>query len=206
MRSMEQIRDAVRSFCPSGGEDTVSNAQLYEALDMLADEPEKARLRRRLNEMVRRGEVVRVEPGVYRYNWKAQPDRGVSYGRIWRAVRIKKPGWSFADIAQVTRVSYSMVLRYCQWLQEEGYVERHGKRKQTLLYRTTNKAVLTPETPYPPLRTQDPFAKEKGAAAKLVRAMLCQDPYSGKTRRDVLEACRVLMERFGKQTDNGGDA
>jgi hypothetical protein len=200
---MEQVRTAVRSFCPDASS-TVSNAQLYEALGVAGDEAGSAALRSRLNQMVRARELVRVQPGLYRYNWQYQPDRGVFYGRIWRAVRIQKPGWDLSRIAQLTRASYAMVRAYCVWLAEEGYVAQQGKDGNTRLYRTTQKAVKTPQTPYPPIRT-DPFEKEKAAAASLVRAMLCRDLYSASTRRAVLDACALIQERFGSAEPENGE-
>ena len=201
--TMEMVRDAMRSFCADGA--SVTNAQLYDLLD-LACEAEKNRLRTRINGMIRQGEVVKIGPGKYEYNFKFRLRADKSYGKIWRYVRSQKPGWTFSEACQMTRVSYTHLSRYSAWLEDEGYIERHGKSGKALTYRATQKAMMAPETPYPPLQEADPFEREKAAAAKIARLMLCNDPYAPKTAREVSAACGVLLARFGNtQQSNGGE-
>ena len=56
----------------------------------------------------------------------------------------------------------------------------------------------SPETPYPPLRETDPFAKEKAAAVRIIDTLLRADPYAKKTAQAITEACRILLSRFEK--------
>lgn len=117
---------------------------------------------------------------------------------VWRFVRKAKPGWTLSECAMMTRVSYTQALRYCTWLADEGFIIRVGKdERNAATWRATAKADRTPETPYPPTREADPYARERAAAATIVRLMLCADPDSKKTARGIVEACEVLLERFG---------
>ena len=204
--TMEMVREAMRSHC-KGGKRT-SNAELYRILD-LKNEAEKDRLRTRINGMVNQGEVLRVDRGVYEYNFKYRVRKNTTFPAIWRFVRMRKPGWSFADVCQLTRISYSQVKRYCDWLENEEYITRHGKKGVTTLYRATDKADRTPETPYPDITDRNPFERENAAAAELARLMLCHDPYQATTARKIVAACNVLLARFDstfKQNENGGKA
>lgn len=197
---MDELRGVLLGLS-EGGKREVSNTMLYEVFGM-EEEREKVRLRRRMQDLLKHGEAERVDTGVYRYIPKVTPRRhGESYIRVWRAVRSKGPGWTFHDLSQVTRVSYSMVRRYCIWLEEVGYIERFGRKGNTLKYRGTLKAREQRATPYPPIKVVDPFETEKGAALGLVRVFLSMDPYSDKAREMVLEYCGVLVERFGKEVE-----
>lgn len=194
--TQDMVRSALQSFGTDG--QIVSNAQLYDALGLEA-EPEKARLRTRINDMIKFGEVERVESGCYRYNFKHRPRTNKSFPAIWRFVRKSKPGWSLSECALMTRIGYTQVLRYCGWLEKQDYIVRVGKNdSNAITYRATPKADQAPETPWPPLRDTDPFAREKSAAASIARLMLCHDPYAAKTARDIVAACKTLLNRFEK--------
>lgn len=201
MRSLEMdhVRGVVRGLSRAGKEE-VTNALVAEALG-LQTEPEKARMRRRLNEMVRRNELIRLAPGRYQYDPKACPDRrtGESYQRIWRAVRSAKPGFSAQDLSQVSRVGYTQVRRYLSWLQEEGFVARFGANGNTLLYRGTALARDQRETPFPPRPIKDPFETERSAACRLVRLFMDRDPYQAKGK--IIKECRAILDRFEKSTE-----
>lgn len=194
--TQDMVRSAMQSF-GTGGQ-IVSNAELYSALGLEA-ELEKARLRTRVNDMVKHGEVERVESGCYRYNFKHRPRTNKSFPAIWRFVRKSKPGWCLGDCSLMTRFNCTQVLRYCTWLEEQGFIVRIGKNDDNAItYRATPKADQNPETPWPPLRETDPLAKEKAAAASVARLMLCHDPYAAKTARDIVTACKTLLNRFEK--------
>ena len=62
--------------------------------------------------------------------------------------------------------------------------------------RARGQADKSPETPYPPLRKTDPFARERAAAATIARLLLCADPYAKRTAQGITEACKVLLARF----------
>lgn len=192
--TIDMVRTALKSF--GANKQEISNAQLYDALN-LKNGKEKDRLRSRINDLVRAGEVVKVRPGVYTYNFKHRSREGKGYAAIWRFVRKEKPGWTLNECALMVRIDYSHVLKYCGWIEDEGYVERVGRNaKRAITYKGTPKADATPETPYPPRKDTDPFEKERVAAATLVRLMLCANPYQPRTGRAIVDACRVLLARF----------
>ena len=197
----ETIRYALRNF-GKGGEE-ISHAMLFEAFG-LTEEGDKARLRNRINDMARMGEVVKVRPGVYTYNFGYRPRENRSLPAIWRFVRKAKPGWCLKECALMVRADYTRVLRYAAWLEEQGYIQRIGRNgKNAVTYRGTSKADMTPETPYPPYKETDPFQKERAAAATIARLLLCADPYAKKTAQSITEACKVLLARFDKnRTEN----
>ncbi|CAK7025212.1 MAG: hypothetical protein DELT_02553 [Desulfovibrio sp.] len=202
--TMNMVRQAMRSHCKAGV--AISNAELYRILD-LKNEKEKDRLRTRLNGMVNQDEVFRVGPGKYEYNFKFRLRKNTTFPVIWRFVRMQKEEWSFSDLCQLTRISYSQVKRYCEWLENEEYIVRYGKKGATITYRATEKAELTPETPYPDISDRNPFERENAAAAELARLMLCHDPYQSTTARKIVAACNVLRARFDptfNQNENNG--
>lgn len=192
--TIDMVRVALKSFGVNKQE--ISHAQLYDALNLKKDK-EKDRLRSRLNDLVQAGEVVRVRPGIYTYNFKHRSRGGKGYAAMWRFVRKEKPGWTIGECALMVHVDYSHALKYCGWLEDEAYVERVGRNaKQAITYRGTLKADATPETPYPPRNKPDPFEKERVAAATLVRLMLCADPHQRRIGRAIVDACHVLLARF----------
>ncbi len=197
--TIDMVRDVLRGLSEEGRKSTITNALLYEAME-LDTEPDKVRLRSRLNDLIRRGELERITPGEYVYHPQNAPGRnGEMYQRIWRAVRSSKPGFSFQDLARVTRASYSHCRKYGKWLLENGYLARHGATGNTALYRTTMQARETLQTPYPPLEMADPFEKEKKAACRLCRAMMERDPYQVAVRKRILESARIILERFDRK-------
>ena len=195
------VRQALQALGAGGKE--VSYALLYDALG-LTKEQEKDIVRARIGDMARQGEVTRTERGSFVYNAKYRARKGAGYESIWRYVRAAKPGWTLGDCSLMTRQSYSHVMRYIGWLVGERFVARAGQDdKRAITYRNTEKARSTPETPYPPIKESDPFAKERIAAATITRLMLCANPYALKTSREIADACRLLLTRFGKNvTEN----
>lgn len=191
--TLEMVRVAAQTLGRGGKE--VTACQIYDALALTTPE-EEARARNRISNMVKHGEVSRAGNGIYIYNFDKRPRNPRTFSAIWRFVRKAKPGWSLNDVSLMTRVSYRQILRYCDWLLEEGYIALHGKSRQTRLYRATAKADASPETPYPPLRDVDPFEKEKSAAIQITNAMMKQDPYAAKTANIIVSAARVLLARF----------
>ena len=169
---------------------------MYEALG-LENDAEQAVVRSRISDMTRHGEVKRTRTGCFTYDFKHRPREAKSYEALWRFVRKAKPGWSISECAMMTRVSYTQALRYCNWLAEEGFIARAGRDdRNAVTWRATVKADKNPETPYPPLRKTDPFARERAAAATIARLLLCADPYAKKTAQSITEACKVLLARF----------
>jgi len=194
--TVELVRKAAQALGEGGQE--ISYRQIYEALGLTSDS-QQAVVRTRISDMSKHGEIKRTRAGCFTYNFKHRPREGKSYAALWRFVRAAKPGWDIAECAMMTRVSYTQALRYVQWLEGEGYVERVGRNeKRAIRYRATPKAQATPETPYPPIRATDPFQKERTAAATITRLMLCADPYAPRTASTIVEACHVLLARFDK--------
>lgn len=201
---MDAVRRVIQGLTVNG-RDPLTNRLLFEALG-LEREQDKARTRSRVNDLVKRGELSRVEDGKFMYNPKARFRSGEMFQRVWRAIRSAKPGFSWPNIAQVSRVSYTTVRRYGQWLVEEGYLERHGRNGATLLYRGTAACRDTVETPYPPLDPRDPFEAERNAACRLIRLFMERDPYQPSTRKKIIEAATAILDRFTKEEpDHGPD-
>ncbi len=193
---MDQLRE-VLSGVTENGQRPVTNALLFEAFKMgNGMEREKSQLRRRLNHLVKRGELVRLEPGKYTFLPTPKTRNGEMFQRIWRAVRSSKPGFSVGDIAQVTRADYTTVMKYFKALEAEGYLARHGQQGNTRYYRATIKAKEQRETYYPPLEIKNPFEKECGAACRIVRALMERDPYQPAVKQKIVDAVWILVERF----------
>lgn len=177
--SKEAVRAALQALGEGGKE--ISYRLVYEALG-LENDAEQAVVRSRISDMTRHGEVKRTRTGCFTYDFKHRPREAKSYEALWRFVRKAKPGWSISECAMMTRVSYTQALRYCNWLAEEGFIARAGRDdRNAVTWRSTVKADKNPETPYPPLRETDPFARERAAAATIARLLLCADPYAKKT-------------------------
>lgn len=202
---MDSLRLVIQGLTVNGKE-PVTNKLLYEAMG-LDNEPAKARLRSRINDLIKRAELTRIEDGKYAYNPKARLRSGEFYQRIWRAIRSAKPGFSWTDIAQVSRVSYTHARKYGQWLLDEAFVERHGRKGATYLFRATLRAKDTVETPYPPQDVTDPFEVERNAACRLVRSFMERDPYQPAVRGKIIDNCRAILARFEKEaSEDAGEA
>ena len=201
--SKEAVRAALQALGEGGKE--ISYRLVYEALG-LENEAEQAVVRSRISDMTRHGEVKRTRTGCFTYDFKHRPREAKSYEALWRFVRKAKPGWSISECAMMTRVSYTQA-RYCNWLAEEGFIARAGRDdRNAVTWRATVKADKNPETPYPPLRETDPFARERAAAATIARLLLCADPYAKKTAQSITDACKVLLARFDRnRTENEND-
>lgn len=193
--STDRIRLAIQAACQSP-KDTISSMQLYTFFG-LTDQGDKARLRSKVGDMLRRKELVRVSDGVFTYNRKAM-DRQAAEGhqRMWRNIRAQGPGWDVADVAQVTRMTTNHVRKYANWLHAEGYIVQHGRRGNSRLWRITNKGRETRVTPIPSRAPSDPFAIERSAACRLVRCMMIADPYRPSTRKKIVTECTTILRRF----------
>lgn len=190
---MDRLRDVVLGLS-EGGKRTISNILLYQTLG-LETEQAKKRLLRQIQDMVGRGEMRRLGPGELRYMPQAPSNRyGKLYERIWRALRVKQPGFSTADIALVTGAGENHVYKYLRWLEGQGYLRRQGKSGNTVLYRATATARATRETPYPPLGVDDPYEVERNSACHLVRLLMERDPEA--MRGKIREHCRTILDRF----------
>ncbi len=193
---MDRLRDVILGLT-EGGARTVSNALLFQTCGR-TDEPGKRRLLRQLQDMVNRGELVRVGRGEMRYEPKAASARHSKvYQRIWRAIRAKQPGFSCSDLAVVASAGANHVQSYVRWLVEEGYLRRHGKDGNTVLYVATGTARERREIPYPPLGIKDPWEGERNSACHLVRLLMERDPADQKAK--IVQHCRAILDRFAPQ-------
>ena len=193
----QQVREIIQGYCTTS-KHRISHGMLYEMLG-ISSEPEKARARTRLNDLVRRQEIERVEPGVFRVRKLAAPvKQGECYIRIWRAIRASKPGWDYYKIVQVARVNYTTLRRYCGWLKEEGYIAPHGRTGNVLQFKATPKARQQRETPFPPSGNKDPFEAERNAACRLVRRLMEADPYQPAIREKIVKEANTILARFGQ--------
>lgn len=198
----EVIRVAFRAFGRNDQE--ISNAQIYEVLEAKND-ADQAKIRTRIAEMVRHGEIIKVSSGKYKYNYKYQIRGTViaaGYTKIWRFVRQAKDSWTIKECSLMTGKDSSHVGKYMNWLESEGYVKIIGKKEQAKCFKATPKAKMSPETPMPSYKDSDPFEKERNAGAKIVRLLLCENLYSPAVARDIVEACEILQSRFNKTNHN----
>lgn len=190
---MTRLRDVILGLT-EGGKRTISNGLLFQACGR-TDEAGKTRLLRQVQQMVNKGELVRVARGELRYEPKAASARnGQLYKKIWRAIRAKAPGFSSADLALITGAGASHLCKYLKWLEGEGLVRRHGKSGNTILYAATPAAKEHPATPYPPIGINDPWEIERNCACHLVRLFMERDP--GGERDKIVQHCRTILARF----------
>lgn len=191
---MTRLRECVRSYSDIYG--YVNHHMIFRALGA-EDESEKARIRRRTNQLVKTGELTRKRPGVFFYNAEAAPARGADkLSRIWRAVRSAKPGFAAHDLARISGAEYSYVIKYLQALENENYIRRSGKKGNNVLYRGTEKLRNKLTTFMPPRPISDPFAEERKSVHSLVGLFMLSDLYRPAARKRIVENCRTLLARF----------
>lgn len=195
----EVIRIAFKAF--GKNEQEISNAQIYEVLEAKL-EADQAKIRTRIREMIKAGEIIKIAPGLYQYNTKYQIRGTViatGYVKIWRFVRQAKDSWTIKECSLLTGKENSHVGRYVNWLESEGYVKIIGKKEQAKCFMATQKAKNSPETPMPTYKDSDPFEQERAAGAKIVKLLLCDNLYSPLTAQKIMACCEILQKRFNKQ-------
>lgn len=189
----------------NGGKKPVTTQMLCAALGV-DDIPGKARVRRSITSMVKRGEMERIKDGEFRYvpqKAAAIGAYGESYKRMWRIIRTEKAGWTVQEIAGTTRLHCATVGDYCTWLEQAGFIVRCGKQGNTRIFRATQQAREHRETPYPPSSPKDSYAKERSAVCRLVKMFM--DPNPGLRRAGIIAECRTVLARFDRdnaQKDN----
>lgn len=195
----EVIRVAFRAFGKNDQE--ISNAQIYDVLEAKTD-ADQAKIRTRIAEMVRHGEINKISSGHYKYNYNYKI-RGTAaaagYTKIWRFIRQAKDGWTIKECSLLTGKDNSHVGKYVNWLQSEGYLKIIGKKEQAKCFMATQKAKMSPETPMPTYKESDPFEQERAAGAKIVRLLLCENLYSPLTAQKIMAECEILQNRFNKK-------
>lgn len=195
----EVIRIAFKAF--GKNEQEISNAQLYEVFEAKND-ADHAKIRTRINEMVKAGEIIKISSGRYKYNNKYKIRGTViatGYVKIWRFIRQAKDGWTIKECSLLTGKDNSHVGKYVNWLHSEGYLKIIGKKEQAKCFMATQKAKMSPETPMPTYKDSDPFEQERAAGAKIVRLLLCENLYSPLTAQKIMAECEILQNRFNKK-------
>ena len=142
--------------------------------------------------------------------------------RMWRIVRTERPGWEIASVAATAGTHRATVLRYCQWLESQGFIARCGKRGCAFLFRVTQKGVERRDAPCPPTRAHADTIKkrleiqrvksalhldpERSAVCLLTHIFLRDAPE--KWAADIVAACEALIKKFKTkkitQPENGG--
>lgn len=197
---MEEVRNALKAFSANGNATSV--AQMRDALGA-ETESQRQMVRRRIQELIERGEAERVGQGHFRYIAGREPRRhGESYIRTWRIIRIQPPGWTKSSIASIARVGGTVAQRYVNFLEEEGFVERCGRERGTILWRTTAKGQAQRETPWPPTDILDVYARERAAMASLCTLMLTADLDKTYVREKLRGHLAILNEKFFTQVEN----
>ncbi|WP_027179887.1 hypothetical protein [Maridesulfovibrio bastinii] len=181
--------------------DIFYNKLLYKALN-IETEREKDCIRRQANQLVKTGEFIRIARGKYKYNFEKSPKRdGQLTNQIWRAIRSSNPGWTMTDIAQISGASLSHVVKYCRYLEGDGYIKKYGIKGNSTLYRSTLKTAEQRNTPYPPRPITDPHEEERSCVSELVKLFLTKNLYSPVTQEKIIKNCRTILARFEKQED-----
>lgn len=188
------LRSAAKVLGKDG--DIFYNKLLFKALDATT-EPAKARVRRQANQLVGTGEFTRIARGKYKYNPEKAPKRdGKITNQMWRAIRSSRPGWTITDIAQISGATLSHAVKYCRYLEEDGYIKRHGTNGNSALYRSTIKTAEQRNAPYPPRPIKDPYEEERGCVSELVKLFLTKDLYGPATQKNIIKNCRTILARF----------
>ncbi|MGE4297563.1 MAG: hypothetical protein AB7E47_05995 [Desulfovibrionaceae bacterium] len=201
MRSagMGMLRAAIQELAAQGG--TICAAAVCQAVGAKST-AERDRVYDRIREMMKSGELRREHKGVYTYNPDFQTETvrraGKTYVRMWRAITVQKPGWTVAVIARVALCSEGQVRKFLAWLQEQGFIARHGQHLNAHLYRVTAEGRAQRDTPWPSFPMRDPFARERRAGVEIVRALMERDPGRTATAAKIRAACAALLERFGE--------
>ena len=92
--------------------------------------------------------------------------------------------------------------RYVNYLEEEGFVQRCGRDRGTVLWRTTEKGQAQRETPWPPADIPDVYAEERAAMASLCTLMLTADLDKTYVREKLRVHLAVLNQKFCNQVEN----
>ncbi|MBU1002761.1 MAG: hypothetical protein KKE73_09580 [Proteobacteria bacterium] len=199
--AMTALRDAASNLGRGGKE--LTNALLYAALGVpTQDTAERDRIRKRCTMLVRSGELVRIAPGRYTYNFKATPAQThIIAAQMWRAIRSAGPGFTVQEITRLSGANYNYATKYIRHLEGEGYILRHGRDGNVLKYRMSSKGRQARNAPLPSKPITDPFEDERRAVHELVGLFLLRDPYQPAVRERIVTASRTILERFEKEED-----
>ncbi|MFV0420860.1 hypothetical protein [Oleidesulfovibrio sp.] len=191
------LRDAARRLGKNGK--VFTNRMLFIALQA-QNEPEKARIRRQAQSLVKTGELQRTAPGEYRYNPAAAPARNAQViMQMWRALHSMNPGFSTQDLARISGAKYNYALKYVRPLEAAGYLSVYRRKGNTILYKTTEKLRNQRNTFYPPKPISDPFEEESQSAYDMLGLFLLRDPYQPAVRQKIVGHCKTILTRFERE-------
>jgi hypothetical protein len=199
---MNRLRATLRAFCPTGSnQEAVTVPQLADALGMRSEE--KQRLRKRIGELLRRGEVRKVKTGWYVHVPENEPSRyGESYGCIWRAVHVQRGAFTVRKISQISRYALLTVGRYLSYLEKDGFIAFAGMDGRARSYEVTPKGLAFRDIPYPPSPIADPTEAERIACRKLMQLYL-EDVSAPAVLKQIRENLITLNARFtGREQEN----
>jgi hypothetical protein len=109
-----KIRRAARELHEFNTTDlsNIVGAQSYRELRAIRDA---------IRDFLRRDEMERIAPGVYRY--KGRVERPTLRQRLWDVAR-RMIRFSVKDLVQITDGNPNTIREFCQWLVRAGYAER----------------------------------------------------------------------------------
>lgn len=199
---MEQLRATLRAFCPTGADrEAVTVSALAAVMGVQTDE--RQTLRKRIRDMLQRGELRRVKTGWFVRVPHNEPGRfGESPGRIWRAVHVQAAPFTARKISQISRCSVATVGHYLSWLAQDGYVEFAGYENRSRRYSVTPKGKFFREIPYPPSLFVDPTEAERVACWRLMQ-LYHEDVTAPAVVKQIRENLATLNARFnGRKQEN----
>jgi len=135
----EIVREKIKILGVNGR--SVSNSELAVALDLVSDKG-KRDMYRALIDMRKRGEIIRVKPGLHAWIGKSKADNELRR-KIWRVIRARRTV-AISDLVELTGASVEYVKDYIQMLSRREIV-KPLKAKGNWKYQLINDPVIMPE-------------------------------------------------------------
>ena len=135
----EIVREKIKVLGANGR--SVSNSELAVALDLVSDKG-KRDMYRALIDMRKRGEIIRVKPGLHAWIGKSTADNELRR-KIWRVIRARRTV-AISDLVELTGASVTYVKDYIQMLSRREII-KPLKAKGNWKYQLINDPVIMPE-------------------------------------------------------------
>ena len=192
--------DALRSALLAADPDCIGPVTAPQLAAMLgvSSESQMQLIRRNLLELTRRGELEKLCQGKWKRTGKEPARRGVGYQRMWRAIRSASGVFTAQEVVMLSRVEQTSVYKYLRHLEDEGLVQRAGRKGNTVIYRITVAGREHQKTPYPPLDIADPYQEERAATAALCRILLLENVNRERVRQNIRKHLEILTRRFAE--------